>query len=126
MLAYISMYTGRKNSDADLHKAAFLTQSSRTTLNSQPQHPLSVQSLRAAGSVYVSLSCLSSPKAFNNLFFSSCEVVRRTCPVNMHTSGAVCFCCISSKRKQIPFLLNLIFSFLLRDRKNFSEADNKQ
>lgn len=49
--------------------SCILIQSSRTTLNSQPQHPLSVQSLRAAGSVQDSLSCFSSLKAFNYLFF---------------------------------------------------------
>lgn len=59
--------------------SCILIQSSRTTLNSQPQHPLSVQSLRAAGSVQDSLSCFSSLKAFNYLFFYYCEAVRRTC-----------------------------------------------
>lgn len=101
--------------------SCILIQSSRTTLNSQPQHPLSVQSLRAAGSVQDSLSCFSSLKAFNYLFF----LLLWGCQKNMHISEAVCFCCISSKRKQILFLLNLIFSFLLMDRKKLSEADNK-
>lgn len=97
--------------------SCILIQSSRTTLNSQPQHPLSVQSLRAAGSVQDSLSCFSSLKAFNYLFF----LLLWGCQKNMHISEAVCFCCISSKRKQILFLLNLIFSFLLMDRKNFQK-----
>lgn len=45
---------------------------------------------------------------------------------NIHILEASFFGCSSSKRKQILLLLNLISSFLLKDRKIFSEDGNNK